>query len=100
MFTIDLNDPSQLTQENVSKLIGSVTDDRHWQLRVREDGIAYLSDVVGNNQLDGLAFRLETWCASNGHVGFQAAHDKSWVNEVYRDLKQNWPKPKDSLVDH
>jgi hypothetical protein len=99
MFTIDLKDPSQLTHENVAKLIGSVLDTQNWQLRVTRDGIAYLSDVVGSKDIEGLAFRMETWCIGNNYVGFQAAHDQAWVNQVLKDLQENWPKPKSSLID-
>ncbi|MFM5646356.1 hypothetical protein [Aeromonas caviae] len=100
MITIDLNDPEQFTKKNVSNLIGSVIDNQNWQLRVTKSGIAYLSDVVGNQNTENLAFRLETWCAGNNYVGFQAAHDESWVNQVYEDLKENWPNPKSTLIDY
>ncbi|MGY1458612.1 hypothetical protein ACW5F0_08200 [Luteimonas sp. A534] len=99
MFTIDLKDPTQLTRENVATLIGSVLDTQHWQLRVTKDGIAYLSPVVGGNDISDLAFRLETWCAGNNYVGFQAAHDAHWVEQVFKDLSENWPKAKSSLID-
>lgn len=100
MITIDLKDPSALTTENVARLIASQADDRHWQLRVSKDGIAYLSEVIGNNDLDGLAFRFETWCQGNGYVGPEAARDETWVAEVYRDLKENWPAPKSRVIDY
>lgn len=99
MITIDLKDPSQLTRENVAALIGSVLDTKNWQLRVTRDGIAYLSDVVGADDIGNLAFRLETWCAGNSYVGFQAAHDDSWVGRVFNDLSENWPNPKSSYID-
>ncbi len=99
MLTIDLNDPTQFTRENVAKLIGSVLDNQNWQLRVTKQGIAYLSDVVGSKDIDDLAFRMETWCVGNNYVGSQAAHDEAWVNQVFRDLRENWPRPKSSLID-
>lgn len=98
MFTIDLNDPEQLTRENVSRLIGSVLDTQHWQLRVTKGGIAYLSSTVGSDDIGELAFRFETWCAGNNYVGFQAAHDASWVDQVYEDLKANWPQPYSTFI--
>ena len=97
--TIDLNDPKQFTRENVAKLIGSVLDTQNWQLRVTKEGIAYLSDVTSSRDIDGLAFRFETWGAGNNYVGFQAAHDTSWVKQVFNDLKENWPEPKSSYID-
>lgn len=99
MYTIDLNDQTQLTKENVARLIGSENDDRNWQLRVRLNGVAYLSDIVGNLELDGLAFRLETWIQGNSYVGVPASEDDTWVETVYQLLKENWPKPKAALVD-
>jgi hypothetical protein len=99
MFTIDLNDPHQFTRENVAKLIGSQLDTQNWQLRVTKQGIAYLSSITGSRDIDALAFRFETWGFGNNYVGFQAAHDERWVNQVFEDLTENWPSPKDSLID-
>jgi hypothetical protein len=98
MFTIDLKDPAQMTRDNVARLIGSVLDTQHWQLRVTKDGLAYLSAVVGSEEIDGLAYRFETWCAGNNYVGFQAAHDEIWVGHVYEDLKANWPHPYSTYI--
>lgn len=98
MFTINLNNPDEFTRENVARLIGSVLDTVNWQLRVTKGGVAFLSDVVGNRQVDSCAFGLETWCAGNNYVGFQAQHDKQWVDEVYQKLKANWPVPSGKLI--
>lgn len=98
MFTIDLNNPEEFTRESVARLIGSVLDTQHWQLRVTKDGIAYLSDVVGKEEIQDLAFRFETWCRGNNYVGFQAAHDDVWVGHVYQDLKDNWPRPYSTFI--
>jgi len=99
MVSIDLKDPTQLTYENVAKLICSVKDDRHWQLRVTKNGIAYLSDVVGADDIENLSFRMETWCTGNSYVGLQAAKDEAWVKRVLKDLQENWPKPKSTYID-
>ncbi|WKB50752.1 glyoxalase superfamily protein [Eleftheria terrae] len=96
---LDLKNSAEATPAMVAALLASVDDDRHWQLRVTKDGIAYLSDVAGNSDLDSLAFRLETWCAGCGDVGPQAAADELWVLSVYRDLVENWPDPKSALID-
>lgn len=47
---IDLNKP--FTAQDVQSLIGSVPDDRHWQLVITYSGIAYLCDrdQVSNRQ--------------------------------------------------
>lgn len=96
---IDLNAPNDLTIENVRCLIASGSDKSHMQLRVSADGIAYLSNIVGNNDTASLRFRLETWCAGNDYVGPKAALDDEWVGRIYRCLKDNWPTPSDSFID-
>jgi hypothetical protein len=99
MFTINLNDPAQLSRENVAKLIGSQLDTQNWQLRVSKQGIAFLSAIVGSLDLEDVAFRFETWGVGNNYVGFQAAHDEKWVDEIYNDLLKNWPNPQASFID-
>lgn len=94
---IDLND---FSIENVRALISSGSDDTHTQLRVKPNGIAYLSKVVGNSDVKGLAFRLETWVAGNGYVGLKAAEDDGWVKRIYECLNKNWPTPTDTYIDY
>ena len=52
---IDLNNSSDFTLENVAKLIASKDDSEHRQLRVTLAGKAYISDEVGNVNIQGLA---------------------------------------------
>lgn len=99
-FTIDLNEHKNLTAENVSQMLGSVADDRPWQLRVTSGGIAYMSEKVGKDDIEGLAFRCETLDAGNGYVGLQAAKDKLWVGTVLLQLQKNWPSPRSSYIDY
>jgi hypothetical protein len=96
---IDLKNQRELTLENVRKLIASKDDSRHRQLRVTRSGIAFLSDDVGNSNLAGIFFRFETWDQGNGYCGPEAAQDTRHVQCVYHDLKENWPNPKDSMID-
>ncbi len=96
---INLNDPQQFTFENVRKLIASKDDSQHRQLRVTKDGIAYLSDTIGNKDIDDLSFRLETWIAGNDYVGEAASDDDKWVEKIYKCLKANWPNPKSTFID-
>lgn len=98
-FTIDLAASEPVTAKRVARLIGSRDDTRHRQLRVSTSGIAYLSDEVATSNIGGLAFRLETWAQGSGYVGPAAAEDENWVNQVLRDLQDNWPRPKSTLVD-
>ncbi|TJZ82024.1 hypothetical protein [Paracoccus hibiscisoli] len=93
---IDLND---FTKQDVADLLASKDDSRHRQLRVTKDGKAYLSDVVGNQDTDDLAFRLETWQAHNGYTGPTAAADDKFVARIEKVLRDNWPTPTDTYID-
>ncbi|MBM3106160.1 hypothetical protein IIE18_13545 [Pseudomonas sp. V1] len=96
---IDLKKPGALNRQAVRQLIASVNDSVNVQLRVTLDGIAFISTThVGNQNTEGLLFRLETWCAGNDYVGLKAASDDNWVNQVFNDLKENWPNPTSSFI--
>ena len=94
---IDLNQP--FTTEDIKTLLASKDDSMHRQLRVSADGIAYLSDVVGNIDTDGLAFSVATWPFGKGFTGEEAANDASWVNKVESILRGNWPEPTDTFIE-
>ncbi|MDD0974917.1 hypothetical protein [Pseudomonas fontis] len=96
---IDLNDPQQLTLDNVRLLLASASGGVHNQLRVNRAGEAWLSQVVGGREIDGLLFRLETWAAGSGCVGEVAAADERWVLQVFNVLKNNWPTPASDYID-
>ncbi len=96
---INLNDLSQFTEDNVKKLLGSGDDNTHTQLRVTKTGIAYLSKVIGAEEIDNLAFRLESWVAGNEYVGPKAAADSKWVQRIFECLRKNWPNPSDTHID-
>nr|WP_305777830.1 hypothetical protein [Pseudomonas sp. Hg5Tf] len=94
-----MNNPEQFTLEAVRALLAAGSNAVHNQLRVNRGGIAWLSPVVGGRELEGLAFRLETWSAGSGCVGEQAAADERWVLQVFNVLKANWPKPSSDYID-
>ena len=96
---INLNDPEDFTKEKVRELIRSGDDSTHTQLRVTKNGIAFLSKVVGGEDIEDLAFRLETMLRGNSYVGDDAAKDDKWVEDVYNKLKENWPNPKSTYID-
>lgn len=96
---IDLNDPSEFTLENVRRLIASKDDSKHRQLRITKKGKAFISDDVGCDNLEELAFRFETMDAGNGYVGIEASKDSEYVNRIYKALKKNWPNPEDEYID-
>lgn len=95
---IDLS--KEFNLEDVAKLLASKDDSQNRQLRVTKDGIAYISDEVGADNIDGLAFRFETWIAGNDYCGLKASQDASLVSEVFDDLKNNWPNPKATYIDY
>nr|WP_273424271.1 hypothetical protein [Halomonas sp.] len=94
---LDLTTP--YTQHDVAQLLASKDDRQSRQLRVSTTGIAYLSDDVGADDLNGVLFQLETWDAGNGYVGHAAAKDQKWVSRIYQVLQDNWPKPISSYID-
>ena len=96
-MTINLNEP--FTTDHVARLLASKDDSAHRQLRVTEEGIAFLSDEIGNNNINDLAFRLETWVAGNGYVGPAAASDSHFVARIEKALRDNWPNPSDTYID-
>ena len=69
------------------------------QIRISKDGILYLSEIVGNEEVDGLAFRLETFIANNGYIGLEAAKDEEWIKRLYDCLSENWPNPSSTYID-
>ena len=96
---IDLKKPGGATLEEVQTLLRSKDDSESRQLRVDNNGFAYLSDEVGAENIGGLKFRFETWLAGNGYCGTKAANDAKWVAQVRGDLNSNWPDPKDTYID-
>lgn len=98
MFLLDLNHP--FTTDDVAMMIASKDDGQHCQVRVSCDGIAYISNEVGNINDGDLAFKLETWLSGNGYVGLEASHDVDHIMRVEAVLRDNWPKPKSSFIDY
>ena len=96
---IDLTDSASMTILNVKKLIESKDDSRNRQLRVSLRGEAYLSDKVGNQDLDDVKFRFETWGMGNDYCGKKAASSKEWVNRVHVALKDNWKNNTSGYID-
>ena len=99
-YQIDLKKSGALTLQSVKVLLASGDDSHMNQVRVTKNGIAYLSqDVVGNLQTDDLAFRLETFNAGTGHVGFPAAGDDAFAQRILAVLQANWPNPSSTYID-
>jgi hypothetical protein len=96
---IDLNNPNEFTIDNFRKLIASENDEVSTQFRITESGKLFLSKDVGNRNLDGIVFRLETNGAGNGYVGLKASRDDNWVNRVFTVVRKNWPNPQGTYSD-
>jgi hypothetical protein len=90
-MTINLNDPKALTFNNVKKLLASKDDSQPRQLRISKTGTVYLSDDIGATNLDGVAYRFETWARDSGYVGAEAAADNEWVMEVCEQIYRAMP---------
>jgi hypothetical protein len=96
---INLNDPVAFTIESLRALIASKDDSNHRQLRVTNEGLLYLSDDVGNTNLDGIKFAFETWLAGNDYCGPNAAADDSYVSNEYEMIKAAWEKGLTGIID-
>lgn len=93
---INLNNQKEFTIENVKALIASGDDSINTQFRVTDDGLLFISEVVGNKELDGILFRFETNVA--GHVGEGASKNNLWVERIFTALTDNWPNPTSKLI--
>jgi len=86
------------TDDDIAKLIGSVSDDRDWRLEVSADGIASLSDKTANptgaDYDETLHCYLETWMQGTDFVGPSAASDKALVGKIAKALRENYPAVK------
>ena len=95
-MTLKLNDPEDLTLDRVKMFVAACDDSVHRQLRVTQGGVAFRSDTVGGGNIEGIAFRLETWARGNDYTGKKASLDEKWVGRIYEILRINWPKPSSS----
>lgn len=99
IFKLDLNNPGEFTVDGVRKLIASVDDSVDRQLRVTRDGYAVITGHDGPEEMEGYVLRTETWDAGNGNSGLLASQEASRIENIYRELKRNWPNPKISVLD-
>ena len=98
-MTINLNDPKQVTLENVCKFIASVDDSIDRQIRVTDGGIVFISDTFGGDNIEGILFRVETFHRGGGHFGQNAAKEDKWVKRIHAMLKRHWPTPGAAYID-
>lgn len=89
---MEMYDIRTITLEQFRQLIANGDDKHDNQIRVTKSGMVYLSDIVGADQLDGIAFRFETFDAYNDYIGKAASEDDSFVKPLFNALKGNWEK--------
>lgn len=87
-----------LTTEQLIDLIASGDDSKRNQIRIKEDGTIFLSDVVGANNLDGIVGRFETFEPHNGYVGADAAKNKAYIKSLFLTIQQ-WISTPKSYID-
>lgn len=99
--TINLNDPNAFTLKNLRVMLAEADDTVANQIRVTKAGVAYVSPEpdVGNVNTEDLAFRLETMLPGNDYIGFHAARDDAYAQDIYDVLRANWPNPSDDYID-
>lgn len=101
---IDLNNPKDFTFANVRKLLASGNAEIDMEVRVTEDGVAFLSEVTGPEQMEGISFRIGDIAMNAGDGDFigraaKAATDDKLVDQVFRTLKKYWSNPGSTCVD-
>lgn len=91
-MAIDLKQEWSAT--DVSKLLGSVEDDRSWRLEVTSEGLAHLNDMSSVPSADyesHLHCFFEIWEQGTDFVGPSAASDSSLCKKIERILRENYP---------
>ena len=79
---------------DVSKLLGSVADDRSWRLEVSGEGVAQLNDltiVPDQSHEDALHCFFEIWDEGTDFVGPGAASDQALCRKLEKMLRDNFP---------
>lgn len=84
----------QCTADDVSRLLGSVADDRSWRLEVSADGVAQLVDMSQTPDAaheEALHCFFEIWDEGTDFVGPGAASDKALCGKIAKLLQENYP---------
>ena len=96
---LNINDPKEFTVPNFARLLASKDDSQHRQLRVSKDGYVYLSDVIGNLEIDDVKFAFESWMQGNGYCGLEAAADAKYVADEYEMVRVAWDKGLTGIIE-
>lgn len=101
---INLQNPQEFTFANVRKMLASGNAEIDMEVRVTKDGFAFLSEVTGPEQMEGISFRISDIAMNAGDGDFigpaaRATTDDKLVDQVFRTLKNYWPNPGSTCVD-
>ena len=78
-----------LTMEQLRDLIRSGDDSKQNQIRIKEDGTIFLSQIVDGDCLDGIVGRFETFQPNNHYVGPESAKDDKYIRRLFLTI-QHW----------
>lgn len=96
-MTIDLNNPDNLNYANIRALLASGREDIDLEIRVTDNGIVFLSDVTGPEEMGGICFRIGemNMDAYDGEfIGANAAAvtDDVLIEQLLKTIKINWKR--------
>jgi hypothetical protein len=97
---LNVKNIDEFTVENFARLLASKDDTQNRQLRVSKSGDLYISDLVGNLELDDVKFAFETWMQGNDYCGPHAAADVKYVADEYAMVKTAWDKGLTGIIDY
>lgn len=85
-------DAAELSIQQVRSLVSNADDRQNNQVRVDDGGSVYVSRqaAIGNRELDGVRFKLETFVRGNDYVGPRAASDARHVSVLYEKITRAW----------
>lgn len=98
MYYLDLK--ADYDTAAVRELLASKDDSELRQLRVTYQGLAYISDDVGNINEESVFFRFPIWSRGAGYSGIEASRDNEYVAKMERALRDNWPVQRSSYLEN
>ena len=100
IMEINLNNPEEFTLEKFIRLVENSDFSFSRQFRVTQEGILYLSTVVGNLQIENLLYRLETCENSESGFSYSDKYDKNIIDRWFNAIKKNFPEPESDYIDN
>lgn len=91
---------NDMTIKDYKNLISNGDDRKDNQLRVDYDGRVYLSRNTGAEKIHGVKFRWETYDSFNEYVGPNAASDKHYLEETFKEIKYDWENNLKGYIDY